>query len=108
MKVCSLWMRLVQAKGQSLAVECGNVLLRSETEGQVVVGIGLDGVAVVAMSDAVLVANLEHGQQVRKAVEDMRARDVQQADKFPRCHRPRGWFESLVQGERFQVKRTSS
>ena len=92
-------------RGQSLAVDCGNVLLRSETEGQVVVGIGLDGIAVVAMSDAVLVADLEHVQQVRKAVEEMRARKVRQADEFPRDHRPWGWFESLVQGERFQVKR---
>ncbi len=92
-------------KSRSLAVDCNNVLLRTETEGQVVVGIGLDGIAVVAMSDAVLVADLEHVEHVRNAVEEMRASDVEQADEFPRCHRPWGWFESLAQGGRFQVKR---
>ena len=93
------------SKEQCLAVDCSDSLLRSETEGQIVVGIGLEGIAVVAMSDAVLVADLRHVQQVRNAVEEMRARKVRQADEFPRDHRPWGWFESLVKGDRFQVKR---
>ena len=93
------------SKERCLAVDCKDTLLRSETEGQIVVGIGLEGIAVVAMSDAVLVADLRHVQQVRNAVEEMRARKVRQADEFPRDHRPWGWFESLVRGDQFQVKR---
>ena len=32
-------------------------------------------------------------------------RGAKQATEFPLDHRPWGWFESLVLGERFQVKR---
>ena len=92
-------------KGQTLALECEDVMLRSETTGQVVVGVGLKNVAAVAMSDAVLIADLNHAHTVKTAVEELSARGVVQAEEFPRSHRPWGWFESLVMGDRFQVKR---
>ena len=34
-----------------------------------------------------------------------KVQDAAQATQFPRDHRPWGWFESLVTGSRFQVKR---
>jgi len=40
-----------------------------------------------------------------KAVEALQARGAAQATTFPKDHRPWGWFESLVTGPRFQVKR---
>ena len=92
-------------KGQTLALDCEDVMLRSETMGQVVVGVGLKNVAAVAMSDAVLIADLDHAQTVKTAVEELSASGVVQAEEFPRNHRPWGWFESLVVGDRFQVKR---
>ncbi len=92
-------------KGQTLALDCEDVMLRSETMGQVIVGVGLKNIAAVAMPDAVLIADLNHAQTVKSAVEELSARGVVQAEEFPRSHRPWGWFESLVMGERFQVKR---
>ena len=44
-------------------------------------------------------------QEVKQAVEVLRARKALQADIFPRDFRPWGWFESLARGDRFQVKR---
>ena len=35
----------------------------------------------------------------------MKADKVPQAETFPKDHRPWGWYESLVIGNRFQVKR---
>jgi mannose-1-phosphate guanylyltransferase/mannose-6-phosphate isomerase len=35
----------------------------------------------------------------------LNAKGVAQAETFPKDHRPWGWFESLVIGGRFQVKR---
>ena len=35
----------------------------------------------------------------------MKALSITQAEKLPKDYRPWGWFESLVLGERFQVKR---
>lgn len=87
------------------AIDCRNTLLRSESERLEIVGIGLDDIVAVAMPDAVLVARKSDSQRVREAVEIMTARGAAQATEFPRDHRPWGWFESLVVGNRFQVKR---
>ena len=87
------------------AIECSNSLLRSESSGQQVVGIGLRDIMAIAMPDAVLVAPKDRAQDVKKAVELLKAKGIAQAEIFPKDHRPWGWFESLVLGERFQVKR---
>uniref|UniRef100_UPI003563772C cupin domain-containing protein n=1 Tax=Phaeovulum sp. TaxID=2934796 RepID=UPI003563772C len=87
------------------AIDCRDTLLRSEAEGLELVGIGLDGIVAVAMGDAVLVARKSDGQRVKQAVAALRARGARQAEAFPVDHRPWGWFESLVEGARFQVKR---
>ena len=87
------------------AIECSNSLLRSESTSQQVVGIGLTDIMAIAMPDAVLVAPKDRAQDVKKAVELLRAKDIAQAEIFPKDHRPWGWFESLAKGERFQVKR---
>ena len=87
------------------AIECSNSLLRSESSVQQVVGIGLNDIMAIAMPDAVLVAPKDRAQDVKKAVELLKAKDIAQAEIFPKDHRPWGWFESLALGERFQVKR---
>jgi mannose-1-phosphate guanylyltransferase/mannose-1-phosphate guanylyltransferase/mannose-6-phosphate isomerase len=35
----------------------------------------------------------------------LKTKNVLQAEVFPKDHRPWGWFESLIVGNRFQVKR---
>lgn len=57
------------------------------------------------MPDAVLVAPRERAQDVKKAVELLKLKDIPQAEIFPKDHRPWGWFESLVLSDGFQVKR---
>ena len=93
------------AQGAVTAIDCEGSLLRSEVEGQHVVGIGLQDLVVVAMPDAVLVADRARAQDVKTAVAQMKARSVRQAEVFPRDHRPWGWFETLALADRFQVKR---
>lgn len=87
------------------AIDCRNTLLRADSERLEVVGIGLDNVMAVAMNDAVLVADMSRAQDVKKAVSALKAKEAAQATQFPKDHRPWGWFESLVVGGRFQVKR---
>lgn len=89
------------------AIECTNSLLRAESGNQVVVGIGLDNIVAIAMPDAVLVARKERAQDVKKAVEFLKTKEIAQAEIFPKDHRPWGWFERLTLGDRFQVKRIS-
>ena len=90
---------------RATAIGCTDTLLRSESPGQEVVGIGLEDMLVVAMSDAVLVAHKSEAQRVKEAVSALKAKGAAQAVQLPRDYRPWGWYESLVIGGRFQVKR---
>jgi len=87
------------------AIDCSGSLLRADSPRQEVVGIGLTDIIAVAMTDAVLIARRQDAQRVKEAVAALKARGAAQAETFPVDHRPWGWFESLVIGERFQVKR---
>ncbi|MBE0413663.1 mannose-1-phosphate guanylyltransferase/mannose-6-phosphate isomerase [Yoonia sp.] len=91
--------------GPATAIDCTGSLLRSEVEGQTIVGIGLDDIVAIAMPDAVLISHKSRTQEVKQAVDRLKANKVPQAESFPKDHRPWGWFESLVVGDRFQVKR---
>ena len=87
------------------AIECQNVLLCSEDESQHLVGLGLKDIIAISMPDAVLVAHKDRAQDIKLVVSALKAKGVPQAETFPKDHRPWGWFESLVIGGRFQVKR---
>ena len=95
----------VVAAGPATAVDCVDTLLQSTSEAQELVGIGLRDIIAVAMPDAVLVAHKDRAQEVKKAVQALKAKGAPQAETLPRDYRPWGWFESLVIGPRFQVKR---
>ncbi|NUB46838.1 mannose-1-phosphate guanylyltransferase/mannose-6-phosphate isomerase [Fertoebacter nigrum] len=95
----------VVCHGPATALDCQDTLLRAEAPGQQVVGLGLENLIVVAMPDAVLVADKSRAQEVKGVVAALKARGAPQAEAFPRDHRPWGWFESLALGDRFQVKR---
>ena len=92
-------------QGPALAMDCADTLLRSENDGQAIVGIGLEGIVAIAMPDAVLVARKDCAQQVKQAVAQLHADGHAQARTLPRDYRPWGWYESLTAGPRFQVKR---
>ncbi len=91
--------------GAAMGIDCENTLLRSESKGQEVVGIGLNDIVAVAMPDAVLVAHKDRAQDVKLAVQALKDKQVDQAVQHPRDHRPWGSFECLFMGQRFQVKR---
>ncbi|TLP62745.1 mannose-1-phosphate guanylyltransferase/mannose-6-phosphate isomerase [Parasedimentitalea maritima] len=95
----------VVTTGDATAIECKNSLLRSDSDRLEIVGIGLNNIVAVAMNDAVLVADMSRAQEVKLAVSALKAKGATQAVQFPKDHRPWGWFESLVVGDRFQVKR---
>ncbi len=91
--------------GAATAIDCRDTLLRSDSEGLELVGIGLENIIAVAMKDAVLVANRSNAQDVKKAVTVLKAHGAKQAEAFATDHRPWGWFETLALENRFQVKR---
>ncbi|UWQ18974.1 mannose-1-phosphate guanylyltransferase/mannose-6-phosphate isomerase [Jannaschia sp. M317] len=97
--------RGVATYGAATAIDCDDSLLRSEDPRLEIVGLGLKNIVAVAMPDAVLVADASRAQDVKEAVARLKAKQATQAVAFPKDHRPWGWFESLVIGNRFQVKR---
>ncbi len=95
----------VVTHGHALALDCENVMLRSEEENLQIVGVGLKNITAVAMRDAVLVAAMDSSQKIKMVVDLLKKADVAQAVDYPRFHRPWGWYETLSLGTRFQVKR---
>jgi len=95
----------VVLSNNALAIECKNSLLRSESENQEIVGVGLENIFAIAMPDAVLVVHKDHSQNIKKVVSALEAKNRPQATLFPKDHRPWGWFESLIIEKQFQVKR---
>jgi mannose-1-phosphate guanylyltransferase/mannose-6-phosphate isomerase len=95
----------VVTSGPSTSIDCKDTLLQATSGAQQLVGIGLENIVAVAMPDAVLIAHKDRAQDVKLAVAKLKAEGVTQAETLPRDYRPWGWYESLVVGDRFQVKR---
>ena len=95
----------VSASGAVTAIDCQDTLLRADSEGVELVGIGLKNIIAVAMNDAVLIADRDRAQEVKVAVQQLKAKGAKQAEAFAQDHRPWGHFETLALADRFQVKR---
>lgn len=94
----------VSVSGAVTEIGCRDTLLRSEEDGPHLVGVNLKDIAVIAMRDAVLVADMTDLQSVKAAVNRLKEGGVREAETFPRSYRPWGWYETLALGSRFQVK----
>jgi mannose-1-phosphate guanylyltransferase len=68
---------------------------------------GLDNVAVIASEDAVYVGRMEDSQNVGKLVKHLAAlpKTAKLTETHPTSYRPWGGYTSVLNGERFQVKR---
>jgi mannose-6-phosphate isomerase-like protein (cupin superfamily) len=67
--------------------------------------IGVQDLLVVAVEDAILVADRRQDQAVKALVERLKAHKRNEAVQSHRAWRPWDWFESLARGDQFQVKR---
>ena len=92
-------------------VAVGDVLLEGSrncyvrSDGMLAAVVGLDDAVVVVTEDAVLAMHRDRAQDVKKVVDRLKAAGRHEAVAHNRLYRPWGFFESLIQGERFQVKR---
>ena len=90
-------------RGRAVAIDSSNVLVRSEE--QLAAVIGLHDVVVIATSDAVLVADRSQTHKVKELVERLKAEGQSEATQHRRNYRPWGYYQSVDQGARYQVKR---
>ncbi|HQT83398.1 MAG: mannose-1-phosphate guanylyltransferase/mannose-6-phosphate isomerase [Acidiphilium sp. 37-64-53] len=75
------------------------------SEGAVTAVLGLQDVVVVTTNDAVLVTHRSQTQNVKRVVERLKRDKRPEAEAHTRVYRPWGFYETLILGERFQVKR---
>ena len=91
------------SRGDALLRDSRNTLVHATS--RLVSVIGLDDVTVVETPDAVLVAHRSQSPAVKDLVGDLAKSGRSEASTHRRVHRPWGWYESVDQGPRFQVKR---
>jgi mannose-1-phosphate guanylyltransferase/mannose-6-phosphate isomerase len=98
-------------KDEAGNVAVGDVILESShncyarSDGMLTAVVGLTDAIVVTTEDAVLAMHRDHAQDVKKIVERLRAAKRPEATSHNIAYRPWGFYESLINGDRFQVKR---
>jgi mannose-1-phosphate guanylyltransferase/mannose-6-phosphate isomerase len=101
----------VEDKDEAGNASRGDVLLHNtrnsyvHSEHALVAVTGLDNVIVVATDDAVLVANREQAQDVKKIVDQLKADGRYEHNLHTTVHRPWGHYRGIDLGDRYQVKR---
>jgi len=83
-------------------VDTKNCFIHSD--GHLVSTVGVEDLIIVATDDAVLVANKDQDQDVKKIVERLKAKGRSEADFHSIVYRPWGNYRTLALGDRYQVK----
>jgi mannose-1-phosphate guanylyltransferase/mannose-6-phosphate isomerase len=91
------------AIGDAFLEDASNCYVRSD--GILTAVLGLRDAVVVVTEDAVLAMHRDRAQDVKLVVDRLRAAGRREAMAHNRVYRPWGFYESLIQAERFQVKR---
>jgi len=89
--------------GDAIVTDSRNTLVHATS--RLVSVVGLDNVIVVETPDAVLVADREKSQDVKKIVQQLGAEQRGEQALHRKVHRPWGWYDSIDNGPRHQVKR---
>lgn len=90
-------------KGDSLAIDTRNSFISSD--GPLVTVLGVEDLTVVATMDAVLVLPLDRTQDVKSIIDRLKSEERDESSLHPRVYRPWGFYQTVHDGERFQVKR---
>lgn len=89
-------------QGDVIAIDCRNTYAYAQ---RLVALVGLDDVVVVETDDAVLVGKADRMQDVKTVVAQLKAEGRSEATWHRKVYRPWGAYDSIDNGERFQVKR---
>lgn len=67
--------------------------------------IGVSDLIIIETADAVLIADRNMSQHVKKIVNKLQSNNRQERSLHRKVSRPWGWYDSLEEGDRFKVKR---
>jgi len=90
-------------KGDVLAHDTSNSYIHSQHK--LITTLGVDNLVIIDTPDAVLVANKDKVQNVKEIVNELKAQQRPEAKLHREVYRPWGKYDSVDNGERFQVKR---
>jgi mannose-1-phosphate guanylyltransferase/mannose-6-phosphate isomerase len=91
------------ARGKAVFLDARNSYVASDKA--LVALLGVDDLIVIASEDAILVANRARVSDMKKLVERLKTIAPAVTEEHLKVHRPWGSYQSLDQGERYQVKR---
>jgi mannose-1-phosphate guanylyltransferase / mannose-6-phosphate isomerase len=89
----------------------GDVLMQGSTNtlamsnSRLIACVGVSDLVVVETVDAILVAHKDKTQDVKKIVDQLKAASRSEGQMHRKVYRPWGWYDSVDNGARFQVKR---
>ncbi|UYG06052.1 mannose-1-phosphate guanylyltransferase/mannose-6-phosphate isomerase [Halomonas sp. M4R1S46] len=89
--------------GDVLHEDTRNTLVRAES--RLVTTVGVEDLVIVETKDAVLVAHKDKAQDVKKIVQRLKAEERPEFKNHREVYRPWGIYDSVDNGERYQVKR---
>lgn len=90
-------------RGRGMVLDAANVLVRSD--GPMTTVVGVSNVIVVSTADAVLVVDAAQAGKVKNLVDALKAGGHREAIEHKRIYRPWGYYHSVDEGARHQVKR---
>ena len=91
-------------QGQVVQIDSANNTLWAADENHVISAIGLSNMLVVAMRDAVLVADKNHATEIKKMVALMKDQNIRQASERGLEYRHWGWFRTIHLAENVHIK----
>jgi len=89
--------------GEAVLVDVGNSFIQSE--GRMIAAIGLDNIMIVDTPDALLVANRDHAQDVKKVVQQLKLMNHDSHKLHRTVARPWGTYTVLEESTNFKIKR---
>ncbi|WP_174560452.1 mannose-1-phosphate guanylyltransferase/mannose-6-phosphate isomerase [Acinetobacter bouvetii] len=89
-------------RGDTIIESSNNTLVHAQH--RLVSVLGLDDVIVIETSDAVLVANKNKVQDIKKVVEKLKSTQRSEVEQHRKVYRPWGSYDSIDSGDRYLVK----
>lgn len=90
-------------KGDVLSVDSANCFV--QTDKKLIATVGVEDLVIVETDDAILVSSKSRVQDVKTVVNSLKADGRSEAQAHRKVYRPWGYYDSIDEGTRFQVKR---
>ncbi len=90
-------------KGDTLTVDTHNCYIHSDSK--LIASVGVENLIIIESDDAIMVADQSKVQQVKDVVQSLKKDQRSEAEYHRKVYRPWGYYDSVDQGARFQVKR---